>query len=172
MVGWFPLLRGDKGVCYGERRGKGWDILRSWAWCCEEVSVGFGWLLWFSGSHAQTSHTPRPSQEGRFGCCLFVWQWVDYGVVDSPLERGLRGVLWWEARQGLRCCEILFREWWPSNTKSWIIGYFCNDVTRRVFVEYKGCAFLGIAFVTRWIFLIIAIFWMEKRVWYVLVFKI
>ena len=26
MVWWLPLLRGDEGVCDGERRGRGWDV--------------------------------------------------------------------------------------------------------------------------------------------------
>ena len=31
------------------------------------VFLGFGWLLLILGSYAQTSHTPDPSREGRFG---------------------------------------------------------------------------------------------------------
>ena len=45
------------------------------------------------GGYAHTSHTPDPSREGRFeNCVLFGNEWVDGDV--SPLERGLRGVLW------------------------------------------------------------------------------
>ena len=44
------------------------------------------------GSYAQASHTPDPSQEGRFGCCVLVGsEWFVAGY--SPLERGLKGLL-------------------------------------------------------------------------------
>ena len=37
----------------------------------EEVSIGFERLLLILGGCAQTSHTPGPSREGRFGVLLF-----------------------------------------------------------------------------------------------------
>ena len=46
FVAWmFPLLRGDKGVCYGEGRGIGGGITGSLFWCCDVVSVGLQWML-------------------------------------------------------------------------------------------------------------------------------
>ena len=60
----FPLLRGDEGVSYGEKLGKGWDVSRSWAWCWEEVSVGFWWEFLILGVCARTSHTPAPLKRG------------------------------------------------------------------------------------------------------------
>ena len=44
------------------------------------------------GGYAWASHTPSPSREGRFGCLFFVGN-GGLSVEDSPLERGLRGVL-------------------------------------------------------------------------------
>ena len=38
----------------------------------EVVSIGFERLLLILGGCAQTSHTPSPSREGRFGCCVLV----------------------------------------------------------------------------------------------------
>ena len=35
--------------------------------------LGFGWLLLILGSCAQTSHTPGPSQEGRFEMLVSFW---------------------------------------------------------------------------------------------------
>ena len=52
-MGWFPLLRGDKGVCYGEGRGIGGGITGSLFWCCEVVSVGLQWMLLILGSCAR-----------------------------------------------------------------------------------------------------------------------
>ena len=47
-------------------------------------------------------HTPPgPSQEGRFGYC-FLFDNEEFSVYVSPLERGLRGVLWWDVRVGMR----------------------------------------------------------------------
>ena len=53
----------------------------------EVVSVGFGWMLLILGGCAQTSHTPCPSREGRFGRCFLVGNERFDGMV-SPLERG------------------------------------------------------------------------------------
>ena len=72
LRGWFPLLRGDKGVCYGEGRGIGGGITGSLFWCCEVVSVGLQWMLLILGSCAQALHTPGPSREGRFGRLFLV----------------------------------------------------------------------------------------------------
>ena len=60
----FPLLRGDKGVCYGEGAWCGWSFF-----CCclaRKYFLGFRWLLLILGSCAWASHTPDPSREGRF----------------------------------------------------------------------------------------------------------
>ena len=51
------------------------------------VFLGFGWLLLILGSCARASHTPGPSQEGRFGrCFLFENEGLEWWY--SPLERG------------------------------------------------------------------------------------
>ena len=58
-----PLLRGDQGVCYGEKRSLAEIILLLFG---EEVSIGFERLLLILGGCTQTSHTPGPSPEGSF----------------------------------------------------------------------------------------------------------
>ena len=67
----------------------------------EEVFLGFGWLLLILGSCARTSHTPSPSQEGRFGRLLLIGNgWVVWG--GFPSREGIvgcvtvRGVVWAE----------------------------------------------------------------------------
>ena len=67
-------------------RGAAWDemILLLFG---EEVFLGFGWMLLILGSCARASHTPSPSQEGRFGrCFLFENEGLEWWY--SPLERG------------------------------------------------------------------------------------
>ena len=53
----------------------------------EEVFFGSGWMFLILGGCAQTSHTPCPSREGRFGRCFLVGNERFDGMV-SPLERG------------------------------------------------------------------------------------
>ena len=43
------------------------------------------------GSYARTSHTPRPSQEGRFDMLIFCLVMRGLSVMFSPLERGFKG---------------------------------------------------------------------------------
>ena len=63
-------------------RGADWEEM-----IFEEVSVGFGWMFLILGGCAQASHTPCPSREGRFGCCVLVGnEWFMVWVI--PLLRG------------------------------------------------------------------------------------
>ena len=73
------------------------------------LSVRFWVTAFVLGSSAQASHTPAPLERGVLRCCfLVVNKWF---VRDaSPLERGLSGVLRRGARQGMKYCEIQFRE--------------------------------------------------------------
>ena len=72
LIAWrFPLLRGDKGVCYGERRGMGGDVFAT-VWRCgvswlRVVALGFRWLC------ADVTH-PRPLSRGEIWILLFVWK--------------------------------------------------------------------------------------------------
>ena len=62
--GYSPLERGLRGVLRREARfGKRY---------CDVVFLGIGWLLLILGGCAHTSHTPGPSQEGRFEYCFFI----------------------------------------------------------------------------------------------------
>ena len=83
-------------MCYGEGRGKGRWVAR---YSFEKLSVA-RWYLSASGDRFDFQvavpgrHTPPPpSREGRFGCC-FLPESVGIEWRVSPLERGLRGVLW------------------------------------------------------------------------------
>ena len=62
-------MRGDKGVCYGEGRGLGGDVLLLFV---EEVFLELRVVTLGLGRCARMSHAPVPSREGRFGCYFSV----------------------------------------------------------------------------------------------------
>ena len=84
-------------------------------------------------------HTPpAPLWDGEFWNADFLFGNERFECDASPLERGLRGVLWRGARQGLMCCEIQFRGAWRCDERGVICqasgGYFgfrklCAGVT-------------------------------------------
>ena len=65
-----PLERGLKGCV--TVRGAGWDEI-VFLLFGDVAFLGFGWLLWFLGGCARASHTPSPSQEGRFEMLVSFW---------------------------------------------------------------------------------------------------
>ena len=77
-------MRGDKGVCYGEKRDLAKEFL-------EVRFLGFSDCFYFKWLCLYVTH-PRPSQEGRLDAA-FLLKMSDLWHGVSPLERGPRGVL-------------------------------------------------------------------------------
>ena len=81
------------------------------------VFLGFGWMLWFSGSCAQTSHTPTPLKRGDLDVCFFLvmrglWRGgcpSREGIKGCVMVRGAAGDE--EFREsvyrGVWCCEAV-----------------------------------------------------------------
>ena len=78
-------------MCYDEMRGMGGDVFAA-VWRCgvswlRVVALGFRWQC------ADVTH-PLPLSRGEVRVLIFLLKMSDLWRRYSPLERGLRGVLW------------------------------------------------------------------------------
>ena len=63
-------------------------------------NLGFVWLFLILGAVRERHTLPALLERG--DGMLFLFDNGEFSVYVSPLERGLRGVLWWDVRVGMR----------------------------------------------------------------------